>query len=1052
MSSSSSSTGCAWCRHRPATIPELALPLAIQLDRLRLADVTLAQPDGAVSVDELTLAAALNRQGIRIGDLRLAAAGARLEAELGLQAAAPHALQGRLTARIDQQLSGDDIGPIEALATLAGTALRPQFDITLQAPAQLQLRGTLQLDRPQPGFDLSASWAAISWPLQGEPLVSTASGALHLRGLVDDYRLDLRTQLQLPDLPATDLALQARGDLQGLMLEPLSLQAQDGRLQADGSVQWVEGIHWQLALLAERLNPGLFQPEWPGEIGGRLAIDGGFGPEGADGLAVRARIDELSGTLRGYPVSARGGVDWRSGRLIAEGLQFASGPNLVTLDGRADQRLDLSFAIRAPDLASLYPGLGGRLEGAGSLTGSVESPAVVGKLNGTALAYQDMRVQELGLDVDWKGGVGRGVLSAMGLAAGGTTLDRVTADLNGSVEAHRLALAVAGPDIEASLGAQGGLREQVWRGALQDLGFDAAGLGEWRLQAPAELVLGADEAKTRRLCLAQQGAELCAVGGWGAIAGLDLAGRLSGLDLARLAQHLPGEAVIEGSLDAEFSVKGQPASPSIVFDLRPGDGRIRLEDAEQPFDLAFRNARVKGRFVDDRGSAELSLELGADGRATGKLSVGPDQGGQRSLAGEIQAEFPDLSLIAGFVPVLDEVQGTLQAAMALGGTLAAPHLTGRLQVANARARVPAAGILLSDIDLVVQGDGVRPLRVKGQVQSGEGRIALDGSVDLAAAGGPALDLAIRGKDFQAAQLPEARVLVSPDLRLAGSGPYRLSGVLRIPRAAIEIKELPSGTVSVSDDEIVVGDEPVARQAPAARNLDAKVRVELGDEVSFKGFGLSTGLVGAVDATVDSRGTLVDGKIELRDGRYRAYGQDLTVERGRIVFAGPPGNPDVDLRALRVSRDGQIKAYLTMSGPLSKPRPRVYSEPVLPEAEALAYLLTGRGLDQAGRQDGVNIAGAALSLGLSKGEPLLQDMSDRLGLDELRIESGADGLADSSLVLGKYLNPDLYLGYSQGLFNPEGAVLLRLRLSDRLEVESRSGNEQSVDLFYRLEHD
>lgn len=62
-----------------------------------------------------------------------------------------------------------------------------------------------------------------------------------------------------------------------------------------------------------------------------------------------------------------------------------------------------------------------------------------------------------------------------------------------------------------------------------------------------------------------------------------------------------------------------------------------------------------------------------------------------------------------------------------------------------------------------------------------------------------------------------------------------------------------------------------------------------------------------------------------------------------------------------------------------------------------------------------------------------------------------GLPASSLVLGKYLNPNLYLGYSQGLFSPEGAVLLRVRLSERLEFESRSGVEQTFDLLCRIEH-
>jgi translocation and assembly module TamB len=460
---------------------------------------------------------------------------------------------------------------------------------------------------------------------------------------------------------------------------------------------------------------------------------------------------------------------------------------------------------------------------------------------------------------------------------------------------------------------------------------------------------------------------------------------------------------------------------------------------------------VKGRFENDRGSVDLGLELGPNGRAGGQLTLGPDTQGQRALGGELSADFPDLGLIAGFVPALQEVKGRLELQVGLGGTLAAPRLIGGLQIADAQARVPDAGITLSDIDLEVRGAPDGPLRVRGQVRSGEGRLDIAGAVDVAAAAGPAVDLTVKGDRFQAARLPEAEVEVSPDLRLKGAGPYHLSGTLRIPLAKIELKEVPSGTLAVSDDEIVVGETAPQPTGPPTQNLTAKVRVELGDQVSFKGFGLSTGLTGALDAAVDAKGTSVDGKIELVEGRYRAYGQDLTVERGRLLFAGPPGNPDVDLRALRVSRDGQVRAFLAMSGPLSKPRPRVYSEPALPEAEALAYLLTGNGLNQAGKQEGMNIASAAASLGMAQGEPLLQDLSDRLGLDDLRVESGG-GLEESSLVLGKYLNPDLYLGYSQGLFEPEGAVLLRLRLNERLEVESRSGVEQSVDLFYRYEHD
>ena len=1036
----------------PPQIPDLGLPLAVQVDRLRLAAVTIVQPDGDLVLDELALSAALDGAGLRISDLEFAMAGARLGGEVGLAASAPHGLQGRLSARIEQRLTGEDIGPVEAVATLDGTALQPRFEVSVQAPAVLRVRGSLQLEQLQPGFDLSADWGRLDWPPQGTAVVSAANGELHLRGIAEDYRLEMRARLQLPDLPAADLALNAQGDLGGLTLEPLALQLQDGRLQADGTVRWEQGLSWRLALLAERLNPGLFQPEWPGEIDGRIQLDGSLGPEGVQTLTLSAQIAELSGSLRGYPVSARGGVDWRAAQLIAKALQFASGPNRVDVDGRAGDQLDLQFDIDAPELGSLYPGLGGELQGKGRLAGTPDAPAVSAELTGKTLAFEEQRAEALELAIDWKGQGGQGRLQVSGLVAGGTTLNTLSAMASGSLDTHRLDFQADGPDAQVSLSARGGLREQVWQGALQRLSLNAPALGGWELQTPADLVLGADQAKTGPLCLVQQGAELCVGGGWGPAQGVDLEGRLRGLNLARLTPYLPGEAVVEGSLAAEFSVEGQPADPTVALDVRPSDGRIRLEEAEPPLDLAFRNARVSARFAEDQGVAELGLEIGENGRASGRVSLGPEQAGGRALGGELKVEFPDLNLVAGFVPALDAVQGRLQADITLGGTLTGPQLRGGLQIADAQARVPAAGIQLSDIDLTVRGEGADPLQVTGQVQSGEGRISLDGTVDLAATGGPAVDLGIRGEAFEAARLPEVLLLISPDLRIQGNGPYRLSGVLRIPQATIELKELPSGTVSLSDDEIVIGEQAQAQPAAANRNLDAKVRVELGDKVSFEGFGLRTGLSGVVDATVDASGTSVDGKIELRDGVYKAYGQDLTIERGRIIFAGPASNPDVDLQALRVSKDGQVKAYLGLSGLLAEPQTRLYSEPALPEPEVLAYLLTGRGLEQAGQSEGSSIAEAALSLGLSKSEPLLQDMSERLGIDELRFEDGANGLEGGSVVLGKYLNPDLYLGYAQGLFNPEGAVLLRLRLSNKIDVESRSGIEQSVDLFYRIEHD
>jgi translocation and assembly module TamB len=676
---------------------------------------------------------------------------------------------------------------------------------------------------------------------------------------------------------------------------------------------------------------------------------------------------------------------------------------------------------------------------------------VTARLDGRDLGYDTLRIGEVQLQADWAETGGRAVLHAAGLASGDLLVDAIDSELTGTPDAHALGLTATAPDLQLSLGARGGLAEGSWRGELQRLALTEPVLGSWLLRAPAKLELGTERLHSSQLCLDQQQADtrLCLAGGWAQATGLAAEGELRGLDLAPFAAQLPGEVEFSGQLAGDFQVSGPLDNPRAQLHLRPSDGRLSLATDDEPLELAYRDARLTASFADDSGSAELSLRLGDGGHADGRLTLG--KGPDRALAGQVSAQFPDLELVEGFVPDLTEVRGRLQLDMTLAGTVAAPRAAGQLQVLEASANLPAAGLELRDIALAVRGDGQGPLQLSGGVRSGDGRLQVRGEVDPAASGGPAVDLRITGEAFQVARLPEAVVEIAPQLRLAGQGPYHLDGTLRIPKARIELEELPSGSVSVSDDEVVVGEEaPPGRGGPS--NLTAAVRVELGEAVTFKGFGLSTGLTGALDAAVDDQGSRLHGKIELRDAAYQAYGQDLKVEQGRLLFAGPPDNPELDMRAVRESRDGRVKAYLDVRGPAAKPRLRVFSEPTLPEAEALAYLLTGRGLDQAGQQEGVNIAAAALSLGLAQGEPLLQDLGNRLGLDELRYEGGTDPSAGGALVLGKYLNPNLYLGYSQGLFNPEGAVLLRLKLSERLDVESRAGTEQAIDLLYRYEHD
>jgi translocation and assembly module TamB len=100
------------------------------------------------------------------------------------------------------------------------------------------------------------------------------------------------------------------------------------------------------------------------------------------------------------------------------------------------------------------------------------------------------------------------------------------------------------------------------------------------------------------------------------------------------------------------------------------------------------------------------------------------------------------------------------------------------------------------------------------------------------------------------------------------------------------------------------------------------------------------------------------------------------------------------------------------------------------------------------EQGSTLQAAALSLGLRQALPAVQRLGTSLGLDELTVQSTA---SDAGAVMaGKYLSPRVYIRYSYGLFNRIGGLLLRFRVNERLSLETRSGDQKSMDLLYTVE--
>lgn len=448
----------------------------------------------------------------------------------------------------------------------------------------------------------------------------------------------------------------------------------------------------------------------------------------------------------------------------------------------------------------------------------------------------------------------------------------------------------------------------------------------------------------------------------------------------------------------------------------------------------------------------------------------------RPLSGHVQATIPELGFVQSFVPDLQAVTGSINGTLDFSGTIGLPRLQGQIALADGHAKVPRAGIELQQVQLRLTGKGEGPLAIDGSLQSGGGNLAINGTLDPSVAP-PRADLKVEGQNFQAMATPDARIWVTPELHLTSdTDGMHLEGTLTVPKAEITPQGLGNNGVAISEDQIIVGNEPTAEDKPL--KFYSTVTMTLGDAVNFKGFGLTTRLEGGVTVNEEpQRVATGNGELRLVEGRYQAYGQDLTIETGRLIFdGGAVTEPAVDLYATRHPQ-ADITVGVRVRGTLDKPLLTLQSEPSMPREQQLSWLVLGRSLDQSSSSDRSAVSQAALSLGLSGGDYFAQKIGKTVGLDLISVGQGP--ISDSSvaanattiqgsqaaqnagtstsytsqaaqLTLGKYLTPKLFISYGVSLFQPGQTFRLLYDLGHGFKLQTESGVASGGDLIYTFE--
>ena len=913
----------------------------------------------------------------------------------------------------------------------------------------LDASGSAKFAGEATALELRGLWRDLSWPLDSPAKLRSPRGEFTLAGELP-YRYSVECDVVIRESTPFNLSSDGRLARDSLRFESLLAQGFDAEMQADGELNWANDNAWKVNARIRGLDPARFDARFPGRLALDLSATGvGFKRDAKWSTDLR----DLRGTLRSQPVRARARISHDSGRYSIADADLRFGTARLEASGQYGGQHNLRWQLAVPDASELLPQASGSLRSQGTLSGDEAEPRLVASVGARELVYLDHRLGALEADADLDPSDRREShlrVTGTDLETRGRQVRSAQVMLDGRASAHQLEFSAEAHDSHISLKTQSNYAQGIWRGTINEMDVRVA-RSTLALTAPAQYAIGRELAELERLCLTGAAERACGRGNWHRAGPWDLAIDITGIPLQILGASSKRDSQYTGVLSLKADLAQTPGQPWIggatgvfadgVFRYRRangemqsvviGSGRATLDATPGRFEGAVR--------IDAGEAAMLDALASADRTAAADWRKLP-------LTGSLHAETRELGFVPRFVPEVDRAAGKLQADLRLAGTLGLPEISGALVLSEGELDLYAVNMQLREIGLRVDLKD-NALKLAAKLRAGNGSAELAGNLEWRDRQ-PFGQLKFKGENLELVNVPEARILVSPDLRFRIDGRrIGVDGAVRVPSAFLTPADL-SGAVLASSDEIVVGTR--SDEDADGFEVTTGVQLVLGKDVRINSYGLKARIEGNVAAyAAPDEVSTATGELRVAEGKYSAYTRELDIERGRLIFSGGPlTDPGVDLRASKQFPDALVG--VNVRGTLRNPRLSFWSEPSLPQSQIASLIVAGGDIGAYQGPGGASTQESRDQL-LAQGSAILaSQLGQQLGLEleEVRLESDIND--QTRLVLGRYLSPRFYVSYGISLTEAINTLKLRYTINDRWTIRSEAGENRSADLEYKIE--
>lgn len=816
----------------------------------------------------------------------------------------------------------------------------------------------------------------------------------------------------------------------------------------------------------KNIQPGLQWKEAEGDISGSLSTSGSLTEQG--GWQVSLPKLDIDGILRGYPLNVEGQLEAsdKNGKgediqLTTQGLALSHGPNQLSAKGKIDKQILMDVEVNFPDFAKSVPDLAGKMQGKVALRGSLKEPDINLDLALNQINWQQQANVET---ITLKGDVTPlpAPKANLSLIANNITYDDIKVDsadleVSGDEKLHQLTLDVVSDLVSTSLEIEGTFKqkpEMIWDGALRRLTLSSQ-QGPWSLQKSTAVKVNIDKqiANVQAHCWLQAKSRVCltediSVGKSGQA---KLA--INDFNFDQIKQFLPPETKLQGSVNAQAFAKWAPEKkPEVTLSVNMPKGQVE-QALEQPIKVGWDSFSFKAALAKDKLDAEWLFDVKDNGDLSGKVSLLNVSSEKPTIDGKVALSTFHLDFLAPLIGEYSLFKANMNTDLALSGDVMHPKVNGQFLIDQMKLQGEVTPIDINSGQVVINFKG-HQADLDAGIITPDGKLEITGDADWRDLQDWRTRARVFAKELKVDMPPMVKIKVEPDMTIDVTPQLaKVEGNINLPWGRIVIEELPPSAVGVSSDTVILNKDlqPVDEVTAMPFNVETDINIKIGDDFQLAAFGLKGGLKGSLNVTQKDKGPFIVGEVNIVDGSYRSFGQDLVIEEGKILMNGPADQPYVSIKAIRNPDNTQddVIAGVRVTGPASDPSVEIFSEPAMPQANALSYLLRGQDID--GESGGNAMTTTLIGLSLAKSGRVVGEIGEAFGVQDLQLDTAGSG-DDSQVTVSGYILPGLQVKYGVGIFNSLGEFTVRYRLMQDLYLEAVSGVDSAVDLLYQFEFD